>query len=498
MKKNIKGIVVFLIIMLVLVTSSFNVYAIDKIGNNDNTDINIENNNKEIEPVEKVTELPMDEIPEISNNSKNFLNYLKKGDISLNNIEKIESVYNNNLDRKTTRITTNDMEIDFDNNGDIVSYKNFNDFSTKDKDKRDYKDTEILIVDKNYQITQENDLENMICQIEENSNLEAYKLIDCSNNIDGFWTLTWCRDYENNLINQYDCANVVVDASDGSIMLFGKNKIEPNTLTPLITNYEAIEISQDTFERFNINENKNVSFQLGFFKPNYYWDNSKKESNEVRLSWKIEIDGINVQVDAITGENIGGSFERSTDCARAMGVVAFEEQDTLTYLAYDAFQRLGYNQTNYSPVTWSINQTDINWMLSRPDVYGLYLACHGDVVNGKNVIYDGENWEIWSDNSFGNWHFVFLDACYTSATPNFANAFNATSAGRCFVGWNIRIQNDTVIAFDKKFFPKLGTMSVGDAVVTSLWETRNEGYNYGEYLCDPGFIGDPDYYGWAW
>lgn len=84
------------------------------------------------------------------------------------------------------------------------------------------------------------------------------------------------------------------------------------------------------------------------------------------------------------------------------------------------------------------------------------------------------------------------------ATQNFANAFNATSAGRCFVGWNIEIANDTVIAFDKKFFPKLGTMSVGDAVVTSLWETRNEGYNYGMYMCDPEFIGDRDYYGWAW
>lgn len=39
-------------------------------------------------------------------------------------------------------------------------------------------------------------------------------------------------------------------------------------------------------------------------------------------------------------------------------------------------------------------------------------------------------------------------------------------------------------------------MSVGNDVVTSLWESRNAGYNIGNFLCNPGFMGDPNYYGW--
>ncbi len=42
-------------------------------------------------------------------------------------------------------------------------------------------------------------------------------------------------------------------------------------------------------------------------------------------------------------------------------------------------------------------------------------------------------------------------------------------------------------------------MSIGDNVVTSLWECRNEeGLVYPNNICDPGFCGDPSYYGWAW
>lgn len=491
MEKNIKKISTIFMIILILVTASFKVYAINKSSNN----INIKQNN---DSIEQISEIPLSEVPQLSDNSKKLLYNLKKEDFEIDKVQKAESVYNSNLDKKTIRVTTNDVEINIDNNGEVISYKNLEDYSTKDKDKKDYTDVEINTLNTDFKITQENELESIIKQIEDDNDLKEYELMDCSNEIEGFWTLTWCRKYENNLINQYDCVNIVVDAKDGSVMLFGKNKVEPNAVNPLISDIEAINLSKETLSKFSIAENDNINCQLGFFRPNYYWNDNKEKTSDVRLSWGIEVNGINVQIDAITGENIGGSFSRSTDCARAMGVVAFEEQDTLTNLAYEAFQRLGYNQKKYPPVTWSINQVDIDWMLSRSDMYGLYLASHGDIVDGRNVITDNENWEIWSDNSFGNWHFVFLDACYTSATQNFANAFKATNAGRCFIGWNIEIANDTVIAFDKSFFPKLGKMSVCDAVVETLWEVRNEGYNYGMYMCDPGFSGDANYYGWAW
>lgn len=133
----------------------------------------------------------------------------------------------------------------------------------------------------------------------------------------------------------------------------------------------------------------------------------------------------------------------------------------------------------------------------------VYIASHGTIRDGNNVLFDNgyftlSNWYIWSNKSYGNWHFVFLDACYTSATNNFANSFGINGSGKCFVGWNISIENGTVIDFDRRFLPRLGSMSVHDAVVTSLWESRNAGYNTGNAMCNPGFIGDTNYYGWAW
>lgn len=168
-------------------------------------------------------------------------------------------------------------------------------------------------------------------------------------------------------------------------------------------------------------------------------------------------------------------------------------------MASQAFTRLGYNQTGYTPVTWSISQTDIDWVLSRPNLYGLYLGCHGDCYGSYSTLYDGANWSINSNTNYGNWHFVFCDACYSSVNNNWANAFGATSSGRCFVGWNVSVNNNTVIDFDNRFFPRLGNMSVHNDVITSLWESRNAGYNIsGWNICDPGFAGDVNYYGWAW
>ena len=42
-------------------------------------------------------------------------------------------------------------------------------------------------------------------------------------------------------------------------------------------------------------------------------------------------------------------------------------------------------------------------------------------------------------------------------------------------------------------------MTILDDVVTSLWECRNdEGLTDSWNICDPGFTGDSNYWGWAW
>lgn len=80
-------------IILILVTASFKVYAINKSSNN----INIKQNN---DSIEQISEIPLSEVPQLSDNSKKLLYNLKKEDFEIDKVQKAESVYNSNLDKK--------------------------------------------------------------------------------------------------------------------------------------------------------------------------------------------------------------------------------------------------------------------------------------------------------------------------------------------------------------------------------------------------------------
>ncbi len=449
--------------------------------------------NKSIETVISISEKNIPKINDVS------IELLKTFEQEVTNVNDVQKVYDKILDREVTRIITNSAEIDIDSKGNLVSYENLEDFSTIDKDRKEYSENEVLL-DVEYEFDDKKDLENIISLVEEKNNLVEYKLIDCSNNIDGCWILTWCKDYGNELINPYECVNIAIDAKDGTIMLFERNEMVPTNQSVLeIAKDEALECATEIISEFDY---KKTEIELNFFRPNFFWEDGGpyEMADFVRLAWKIVLDdSIIIQVDTETGEVLGGSYNKSIDAGRAMGVVDFYNQKECTTLAYNALNRLGYNQTNYEPVYWEITQTDIDWMLHLPDVYGLYLSCHGLNHGNVNEITDFKNWSVYSNVSFGNWHFVYLDACQTSANLNFANAFGAIGSGKCFVGWNVDVYQSTAYDFNRRFLPRLGTMSVYQAVVTSLVESRNAGYNVvNGNMCDPGFAGDSNYYGWAW
>lgn len=497
MKKNKLLNVIVVVLIATMLCISFNVFAIENTLNNECTDINFAEYEKEkydfYGQVEEKMQVEESEIPEISEKSKRILTSFEN-EILEN--EKITKVYDKVLNRETIRITSSDYEIDLDNNGDIVNYKNFEDFSVVDKDKVDYNEGDSLpnVI---YEYTQVSDLDNIINVIESENELEKYELIDCSNKIEDVWILTWYRDFDNGLLNPYDCVNVVIDAKDGSIMLFARNKMEPNTTVPVITEERALELATPILSTYC---DKEPEVKLTFFRPNFYWENEDtyEMADFVRLSWNVSTkDCTSVQVDALTGEILGGGITQ-TDCARSMSVVAFVGQQERANMAFEAFNRLGYNQSSYPAVSWAISQTDIDWVLSRSDMYGLYLNCHGGVSNGLSVLADSSNlnnanWQVWSNRNFGNWHFVYLDACLSSANQNFANAFGTIASGRGFVGWNHSVAANAALDFDRRFFPILGQMSVHDAVIQALTASRNAGF-----YCDPGFIGDTAYWGWAW
>lgn len=318
MKKN-KFLIIVLMIF-VIITSIITYYTV--YANSQQFEI-IEQEEKVITDEEKafysVTETKIksyavEQVPEINTNSEELLDIFDK---EISNIDSINRIYDSSLDREATRIITDNIIVDINEEGDIVSYKNLDDYSTVDKNKRDYVEGEEL-TEINYIVNEKSDLNSIISSIEEINNLEDYKLVDCSNNIEGCWVLTWCKNYENELINPYETVNVVIDAKDGSIMLYGKNENKPNSIEPNISENDAINYTSNIISEYD--GYSDITTDLAFYKAEI-----NSTENDIRLIWKISIDEkIYIYVDAITGDILGKDSTKGTDYARAMTPVAFE------------------------------------------------------------------------------------------------------------------------------------------------------------------------------
>lgn len=520
--KNILFSSLSLLLVLGIVHSS-SAYTYSVVGNE-------LNENEYVQPILSTCERKVDDgefhediiiadnvsIPNLSQESEDLLEDFGKE--YRNNAVAVKQVLDVDSNKEVTRVVLEDAQIDFDKSGNIVKYKNFDDYS-KAVPRRNYVEGEELKTEY-YELDEKSDLSDIISRLEEKANLSGYKLIDCSNNIQGIWSLTWCWEYENNLINPYKCVCVIVDAKDGSISLYGKNDIEPNSTKPVISKDEAIKYAKEIIDNYEYEyEDENIDVILTFTRPNFFFEEGGpyEMADFVRLCWKVSLDsGIIVDVDAETGEILGGSYSKSVS-ARAMFVENFggSNPEKNARAAYAAFNRLGYDQTNYCPVYWRVNQVDMDWILAQTDMYGLYLSCHGDVTDdlSENFLLAttannaNQTWTLSSNKNYGIWRFVYLDACLSSCTNNFANAFNCTNAGECFVGWNVIANVAMTEYFNERFFARLGSMPVYNAVWDTLWETRLDGgYNTPPRffkdtfttICDPGFIGDSNYYGWAW
>ena len=125
-------IIVFFSIIFLYITFATNDIQLD-INSKDSILSNYEIKLDDInQPNEKILST-QNELPTITNKSEELLEKFNKK-INVDKIEKIQQIYNNTLDRTTVRITFEDYKVDFDKNGNLVSYQNLNDYSTIDKD----------------------------------------------------------------------------------------------------------------------------------------------------------------------------------------------------------------------------------------------------------------------------------------------------------------------------------------------------------------------------
>ena len=351
MKKKIILSTLFVItLMLISVILFQNVLATEVIEEGfASTEVLKEVERKIVNPDEPLEEVIEEEVLE----KKILLNDISKKALSLHNIEyqniqntnSVQIIEDNLLDRTVRRLELSNAQIDIDQNGNIVKLINKEDFSTQDKNRRNYQENK-KIEEVSYPIKTREQIQNIINEVINTYNLQTYEIVECHNDLIGTWTVVWNNVLSNEIINPYDVVVVNIDARDGSIMMFSRNIVTPTSSNILISKDEAISKAK-TILNYN-DENISVNAELTTFRPNFYWENNTKfyqEANFIRIAWKIVInDGIMVMIDAETGEILGGSQEMS-DGARAMTLVpTFYKASEATIFADRGLKKLGFSE----------------------------------------------------------------------------------------------------------------------------------------------------------
>ncbi len=133
-KKKFYGVIV---LFLVLIFTSCMVFA-SQISNSINSNKVLVNYKKE--NIDLSSSIEKDISAEVSGQAYKInelgLQLLSNLDKDISEVQETKVIYDKILDRTVTRIKTDDFEIDLDVNGDVVTYKNLDDYSTIDKDKK--------------------------------------------------------------------------------------------------------------------------------------------------------------------------------------------------------------------------------------------------------------------------------------------------------------------------------------------------------------------------
>ncbi len=255
----------------------------------------------EVETLDSNTEI------KLSDEARRFLEYVGK---SIDEEREVKRIYSKIFNTTYTRVITDSMEIDLDNNGDIVIYKDLI--------------THPHLKD-NYMISDENQLSDFMANIEKLGGFDSYKLTSCSNLGGPSWILLYMNEYENGVLNRMESVNIVIDACKGSVWLYSHHKeMKPDTFEPVISEEEAIECAREIMEKYGA---KNAAATLSYERPNFYFEEGGpyEKADFVRLCYNISFSldsddkaegnyismghvthGVQVYVDAETGEILGG------------------------------------------------------------------------------------------------------------------------------------------------------------------------------------------------
>lgn len=314
-----------------------------------------------------------------------------------------------------------------------------------------------------------------------------------------YLTITMSKSY-NGIVNPYESVNAVIRKSDSSVVYLRAFDTAPETTEATIGEDEALSAATDIIAELGADV---TSSKLVFTEPNYYWYNGTNVDYEiadfVRLAYEFTIgDGDWViDVDAVTAEVIGGDMSMA-DKAGCYGQTDtnYYKGATATKLAAAGYQKLGYTTSTQNSDNGTTLSSTISTFMSGSTAYGLYIRAHGNSAMTRLTIeVDGTYTPIlYRSNVSGNWHFVFLDACYTGSDSTWATSFNISSsyASRAYLGWSGTVLTGNSYKFAVEFWPLVGTMSIRNAAVAAAAEVEGSG------TTPIRFYGDTSYYGKAW
>lgn len=375
-------------------------------------------------------------------NSKNN-NILSSYGVDTKNVKSVKSVKDNRNARTISEVELNKSTVGFNSENEIISISNF---KTNDQLK-----LQSTLANK---VNSDADLNDLINNIETNNNFKNdYKLVSSIAFGEDYWQLIWNRKFDNGILNPYDSIKVFVDRKDKSIVAYNEIRMTPNTTQPVISENEALTSAQSVLS--TIPDIKNKTIILTTTRPNFWWNNNGayEQLDFVRLAYKISVnnDSYKIYIDAVTGENLGGSISLSVD-GKAFAYSGVWNAQAKADLAHNGMASLGWNALpSYVAGDASLATQILNYWNSST-AYAFYVTCHGN----STEIGDGATWILNTSQVPGNWYFVFLDACDTAADNQWANAFKTIGySNRGFLGWWDSVPADGSYYFDQYFWPEV-------------------------------------------
>lgn len=353
--------------------------------------------------------------------------------------------------------------------------------------------------------TTEDNAENVAYLLYDSLNFpNDYELVYLKKLDDNTWESNFQKKY-NNIYNKYESVKMFFNPTTQEIIsltMFNEKPTETDfiySIEDIKENINAYNESINYILKNKFNENyfheiKNKEAELAYVKPNtFFTDNNENELElqEVRKAWKLECTGnLIVYIDTENGKLIKGDKARYEE-AQVQNANFFPLYDRFCVnSAKIGFQKLGYNTSE----TMASESEIRNWISDSSGAhYGYFIVTHGNNTGGNLSFDSSEGTKIYPSDIKGNWHLVFIDACYSKDNNQFAQAFKITGySNRAYLGWEGIIYESDDTSFQAYFWEnEVTTSSIQQAAKDAASRVPGSG------TTPIRFSGDTSWWGYA-